>query len=46
MAEICNRCGEEALMFANLPMFPTFCAICDPTPEGVQLFTFEVGEEE
>lgn len=48
MAEMCYRCGHESLMFANMPMFPTFCAICDPTPEGVQLIIIETegGEEE
>ena len=41
MAEICPKCGEESLMFANMPMFPTFCALCDPTPAGVQLIMWE-----
>lgn len=41
MSEICIRCGEQSLMFANLPMFPTFCLNCDQTPKGVQVFTME-----
>lgn len=41
MSEICNRCGEQSLMFANLPMFPTFCLNCDPMPDGVQIIKTE-----
>jgi hypothetical protein len=44
MSEICMRCNNQSLMFANMPMFPTFCYNCDPTPEGVLLI--EVTEEE
>ncbi len=35
MAGICERCDNESLMFANMPMFPSFCFVCDPVPKGV-----------
>lgn len=38
MSEICDRCGHESLMFANIgAMFgvPPFCLNCDDVPPGV-----------
>lgn len=37
MAEICLRCGNESLMFANIGFFfgvEPFCLVCDEPPEG------------